>query len=80
MKQHRNDQDRVAELRRQRVLEAQEAAQQRREKLLEDVTELAAASAQNPAQVGEYVKVRNTDSHRVIVCRVNRDGTVEPVL
>lgn len=55
MKQHRNDQDRVAELRRQRLHEAQEAAQQRREKLLQDVTELAAASTHNPAQVGDYV-------------------------
>jgi flagella basal body P-ring formation protein FlgA len=26
------------------------------------------------------VKVRNTDSHRIIVCKVNDDGTVEPVL
>ncbi len=32
------------------------------------------------ARAGEYVKVRNTDSGRVIVCRVNADGTVEPVL
>jgi flagella basal body P-ring formation protein FlgA len=32
------------------------------------------------ARAGEYVKVRNTDSHRIIVCKVNADGTVEPVL
>jgi flagella basal body P-ring formation protein FlgA len=32
------------------------------------------------ARAGEYVKVRNTDSGRVISCRVNADGTVEPVL
>lgn len=31
-------------------------------------------------RAGEYVKVRNTDSNRVIVCKVNADGTVEPVL
>lgn len=29
---------------------------------------------------GQIVKVRNADSHRVIVCKVNADGTVEPVL
>ncbi len=32
------------------------------------------------ARAGEYVKVRNTDSGRVISCKVNADGTVEPVL
>ena len=32
------------------------------------------------ARAGEYVKVRNTDSGRVVVCKVNADGTVEPVL
>jgi flagellar basal body P-ring formation protein FlgA len=31
-------------------------------------------------RTGEYVKVRNTDSSRVIVCKVNPDGTVEPML
>jgi flagellar basal body P-ring formation protein FlgA len=31
-------------------------------------------------RAGEYVKVRNTDSNRVIVCKVNPDGTVEPML
>lgn len=40
----------------------------------------AVGLALQQAQVGQYVKVRNTDSHRVIVCRVNHDGTVEPVL
>jgi flagella basal body P-ring formation protein FlgA len=29
---------------------------------------------------GETIKVRNDDSRRVIVCKVNPDGTVEPVL
>ena len=30
--------------------------------------------------VGEHIKVRNLDSQRIILCRVNEDGTVEPVL
>jgi len=40
----------------------------------------AAGLALQEARAGEYVKVRNTDSHRVIVCKVSGDGTVEPVL
>jgi flagella basal body P-ring formation protein FlgA len=31
-------------------------------------------------RTGEAVKVRNVDSSRIIVCKVNADGTVEPVL
>lgn len=31
-------------------------------------------------RAGEYVKVRNADSHRVIVCKVMPDGSVEPAL
>jgi len=31
-------------------------------------------------RTGELVKVRNADSSRVIMCKVNADGTVEPVL
>jgi flagellar basal body P-ring formation protein FlgA len=31
-------------------------------------------------RAGEPVKVRNVDSSRIIVCKVNADGTVEPVL
>jgi flagella basal body P-ring formation protein FlgA len=31
-------------------------------------------------RAGEAVKVRNADSSRIIVCKVNSDGTVEPVL
>jgi flagellar basal body P-ring formation protein FlgA len=31
-------------------------------------------------RAGEPVKVRNVDSSRIIVCKVNTDGTVEPVL
>jgi flagella basal body P-ring formation protein FlgA len=30
--------------------------------------------------VGEHIKVRNLDSQRMILCRVNEDGTVEPIL
>jgi flagellar basal body P-ring formation protein FlgA len=31
------------------------------------------------ARAGEYVKVRNADSNRVIICKVCADGTVEPM-
>jgi flagella basal body P-ring formation protein FlgA len=31
-------------------------------------------------KLGEYIKVRNIDSQRVIMAKVNEDGTVEPVL
>jgi len=30
-------------------------------------------------RVGEYIKVRNVDSQRIILAKVNKDGTVEPV-
>lgn len=40
----------------------------------------AVGIALQQASAGEYVKVRNTDSNRVIVCKVNADGTVQPVL
>jgi len=40
----------------------------------------AVGIALQQASAGEYVKVRNTDSNRVIVCKVNADGTVRPVL
>ncbi|MCL5283062.1 MAG: flagellar basal body P-ring formation chaperone FlgA [Planctomycetes bacterium] len=32
------------------------------------------------ARAGEYIKVRNVDSSRVVLCKVNTDGTVEPLL
>ncbi len=32
-----------------------------------------------PGRVGEYIKVRNVDSQRIILAKVNEDGTVEPV-
>ena len=40
----------------------------------------AVGMALQEGRTGECVKVRNTDSSRVIVCKVNADGTVEPVL
>jgi flagella basal body P-ring formation protein FlgA len=40
----------------------------------------AVGTALQEARAGEFVKVRNTDSSRVIVCKVNADGTVEPML
>ena len=30
-------------------------------------------------RAGEYIKVRNVDSQRIILAKVNEDGTVEPV-
>jgi flagella basal body P-ring formation protein FlgA len=41
---------------------------------------MAVGTALQEARTGEYVKVRNADSSRVIVCKVNADGTVEPML
>jgi flagella basal body P-ring formation protein FlgA len=40
----------------------------------------AVGMALQEARAGEYVKVRNADSSRIILCRVNVDGTVEPML
>jgi flagella basal body P-ring formation protein FlgA len=39
----------------------------------------AVGIALQQARAGEPIKVRNTDSMRVIVCKVNPDGTVTPV-
>ncbi len=39
----------------------------------------AIGKAMQKGSVGEYVKVRNVDSQRLILARVNEDGTVEPV-
>jgi flagella basal body P-ring formation protein FlgA len=44
------------------------------------LTVTAIGVALQEGRVGEYVKVRNTDSSRVIVCKVNADGTVGPML
>jgi len=40
----------------------------------------AVGVALQEARAGEYVKVRNADSSRVVICKVNADGTVEPAL
>lgn len=40
----------------------------------------AAGTAMQDARTGEYVKVRNVDSQRIVLCKVNGDGTVEPVM
>jgi flagella basal body P-ring formation protein FlgA len=40
----------------------------------------AVGVALQEARAGEYVKVRNADSSRIILCKVNVDGTVEPML
>jgi flagella basal body P-ring formation protein FlgA len=39
----------------------------------------AIGKAMQKGSLGEYVKVRNVDSQRVILAKVNADGTVEPV-
>jgi flagella basal body P-ring formation protein FlgA len=43
-------------------------------------TVTAVGTALQEARTGETLKVRNEDSRRVIVCTVNPDGTVAPVL
>jgi flagella basal body P-ring formation protein FlgA len=40
----------------------------------------AVGIALQEARAGEYVKVRNVDSNRIIICKVSPDGTVEPML
>lgn len=44
------------------------------------LTVTAIGTVLQEGRAGEYVKVRNADSSRVIVCKVNADGTVEPML
>ncbi len=39
----------------------------------------AVGKAMQEACAGDYIKVRNVDSQRIIVAKVNDDGTVEPV-
>ncbi len=39
----------------------------------------AIGKAMQQARTGEYIKVRNLDSQRIILAKVNEDGTVEPV-
>ena len=40
----------------------------------------AFGKAMQEGRAGEYIKVRNVDSQRIISAKVNEDGTVEPVL
>ena len=40
---------------------------------------IAAGKAMQEGKAGEYIKVRNADSQRIIVARINADGSVEPV-
>ncbi len=39
----------------------------------------AMGSAMQEARVGDFIRVKNIDSQRIIVAKVNEDGTVEPV-
>ncbi len=39
----------------------------------------ATGKATQQGRLGEYIKVKNIDSQRVILAKVNEDGTVEPV-
>jgi flagella basal body P-ring formation protein FlgA len=40
----------------------------------------AVGKTMQDGKVGEYIKVRNMDSQRIIIAKINEDGTVEPVL
>jgi flagella basal body P-ring formation protein FlgA len=40
----------------------------------------AVGKAMQDGKAGEYIKVRNADSQRIILARINADGSVEPVL
>ena len=40
----------------------------------------AAGKTIQDGRAGEYIKVRNMDSQRIILARINEDGSVEPVL
>jgi flagellar basal body P-ring formation protein FlgA len=44
------------------------------------LTVTAVGVALQEARAGEFVRVRNADSSRIVICKVNGDGTVEPVL
>jgi len=44
------------------------------------LTVTAMGKAIQPGSPGDCIKVRNIDSHRIIMTKVNEDGTVEPVL
>ncbi len=40
----------------------------------------AVGKAMQEARAGKYIKVRNMDSQRIILCKVNEDGTVAPIM
>jgi flagella basal body P-ring formation protein FlgA len=40
----------------------------------------AVGKTMQDGKAGEYIKVRNADSQRIILARINEDGSVEPVL
>ncbi|MHC4326751.1 MAG: flagellar basal body P-ring formation chaperone FlgA [Planctomycetota bacterium] len=40
----------------------------------------AVGTTMQDGKAGEYIKIRNVDSQRIIVARINADGSVEPVL
>jgi flagella basal body P-ring formation protein FlgA len=40
----------------------------------------AVGKAMQDGRAGDYIRVRNMDSKRIILAKVNEDGTVEPVL
>lgn len=40
----------------------------------------AVGTTMQDGKTGEYIKVRNVDSQRIIIARINADGSVEPVL
>ncbi len=44
------------------------------------LTITAMGRALSEARTGEVIKIKNADSNRIIVCRVQEDGTVTPVL
>ena len=39
----------------------------------------AMGKAMQEARIGDYIRVKNINSQRIIVAKVNEDGTVEPV-
>jgi flagella basal body P-ring formation protein FlgA len=47
---------------------------------LPGLTVTAMGTALQEGRTGDYVKVRNADSSRIIICKVSPDGSVEPML
>jgi flagella basal body P-ring formation protein FlgA len=40
----------------------------------------AVGKTMQDGRAGDYIKVRNADSQRIILARISEDGSVEPVL